>query len=302
VSGAERRAPAGPADLGPAHTGPVTAPVRERWLLSYADFLTLLLALFVVLYASARVDAEKNRGLFEGLQSAFLPGPPESEAAVPDREGGLLAGDGGGPNHRAESADPAERIERLASTLAERVERERERRQRDPGVAVRASERGLVISLAAAEYFPAGGAEIAEERKPMLAAIGPLLASQTGTIAFEGHADDRPSASASFPTNWELSSARAAAVARYFIANHGLDPARVATTGYAAYRPVATGDSPADRARNRRVEIVVLADGAPAGPETPEDVDQALSRLLDALPPLAGEPDESLRGTPRERP
>lgn len=261
---------------------PEPAASRDRWLLSYADFLTLLLALFVVLYASALVDVEKNRGLFEGLQSAFAKGTPASEendpGRVPDAAGDLAP------------------LKQLESNLAKRIDRERARIKTDPGVSLHPTERGLVISLASAEYFSPGSAEIRASRRPVLAAMAPLLAAESAPLLFEGHTDDLPADSPTYPSNWELSSARAASIARYFIDKHGIDPHRVATTGYAAYRPVSDGESPSERARNRRVEIVVLSEPEHARPQGKVDRERELGRLLEKLPPLAPEPDEALRG------
>ncbi len=279
----------------PSEPPKTPSPVRDRWLLSYADFLTLLLALFVVLYASARVDAEKNRGLFEGLQSTFTPGDATLEVRDPDLSGALRPGVDDDLRPMSEPIASVILLERLESRLVKQLDRERARMKSDPGVSLHRTERGLVISLAASEYFPAGGAEIAPERKRVLAAIAPLLAAETGSLHFEGHTDDHPSKNHAFPSSWELSSARAAAVARYFIDEHDVDPRRVATTGYAAFRPIAGSETPADRARNRRVEIVVLADGELAPPTGERDTEQELSRLLEKLPAIEDGGDESLR-------
>lgn len=284
-----------PVRRGGEEPGPTT-PSRDRWLLSYADFLTLLLALFVVLYASARLDADRNRGLFEGLQSAFALGTRPDAESDPDRSAGRLLG--AADTDRENDAVPEGSLaplKQLESSLATLVERERVRLRKDPGISLHPTERGLVISLAAAEYFPAGGAEIPADRRRLLAAIAPLLAAETGSLHFEGHTDDRPVGLGPFPSNWELSSARAAAVARYFIEQHGIDPKRIATTGYASYRPVAESDSPAHRARNRRVEIVVLADADLVETPRDEDPERELGRLLEELPPIPDEVDESLR-------
>lgn len=271
---------------------------RDRWLLSYADFLTLLLALFVVLYASARVDAERNRGLFEGLQSAFGLGASPQTPSSDERAGGVERADDEDPQREAPPIGTLAPLKQLESSLATLVERERERLRKDPGVSVHPTERGLVISLAAAEYFPAGGAEIPADRRRLLAAIAPLLAAETGSLHFEGHTDDRPIGKGPFASNWELSSARAAAVARYFIEQHGIAPERVATTGYASYRPLTDSDAPAERARNRRVEIVVLADGDVSDSTQPQDEEAALGRLLEHLPPIPAEEDRSLQSPP----
>ncbi len=268
---------------------------RDRWLLSYADFLTLLLALFVVLYASARVDAEKNRGLFAGLQSSFALGETPQEAADPNQAGELRRGNEGDPRLVLDATGSLAPLAQLETSVVRQLARERVRMKSDPGMSVQLTDRGLVISLAAAEYFPAGGAEIPPARKRVLAAIAPLLAAEDGSLHFEGHTDDLPVRRNAFPSNWELSSARAAAVARYFIEEHDIDPRRVATTGYAAFRPIAESEAPAERARNRRVEIVILADGEFVATQTPAERERDLERLLEKLPPLAGGVDESLR-------
>jgi dienelactone hydrolase len=138
---------------------------------------------------------------------------------------------------------------------------------------------------------------IPPERRRVLAAIAPLLAAERGPLQFEGHTDDSPVQKSAFPSNWELSSARAAAVARYFIDEHDIDPRRVTTTGFADFRPVTESDAPAERARNRRVEIVVPADGefVESPPANARERERELSRLLEKLPPISGEIDESLR-------
>lgn len=269
-----------------------TSGARDRWLLSYADFLTLLLALFVVLYASARLEAERHRVLFEGLQSAFAQGEPAAGDAAEGRPADAPADPDAEPPGR-DRIEPPATLRLLEQRLARALERARP--DRDPGIGLHATERGLVITLAAAEYFPAGGVEIPPERKRMLAAIGPLLAAQDGPLRFEGHTDDQPVADGPFPSNWELSSARAAAVARYFIEVHGIDPQRVSATGFAAHRPAVAGDGPADRARNRRVEIVVSRDDPRNEARTVTHPDRDLARLLERLPPLPERADESLR-------
>ena len=268
---------------------------RDRWLLSYADFLTLLLALFVVLYASARVDAEKNRSLFDGIQATFAVGEPPADDSNPSLPGGLGSDQDAVPRRVPDPIGTLAPLKQLESSLVRQLDRERARPKSDPGISVHATERGLVISLAASEYFPAGGAEIPAERKRVLAAIAPLLAAEDGSLEFEGHTDDRPVQKGAFPSNWELSSARAAAVARYFIDEHDIDPRRVATAGFAAFRPLTESDAPAERARNRRVEIVVLADGEFLESSRSKDSERELGRLLDKLPPISEEIDETLR-------
>ena len=270
--------------------GRATPPGRDRWLLSFADFLTLMLALFIVLYASAQLDSERNRNLIQGLQSAFF-----FDESTPT----LVPVDG-----HASDIQPVPEIipgpitpqNQLKEDLAHELEVQKQRLGRDPGMSLYETERGIVVSLASAEFFPAGGVEIPPERKAILAALAPLLAAGSMPLSFEGHTDDQPIESDRYPSNWELSSARAASVARFFIEEHGIDPRRVATVGYAEFRPFVRNDGSANRSLNRRVEIVLLRDAqlVPLD-DGRDDSDAELDRLLEGLPPLDDEVDPSLR-------
>lgn len=264
-------------------------PKSDRWLLSYADFMTLLLALFVVLYASARVDAEKNHSLFAGLQAAFF--FEESSPSPIPTPSTILSNPSTNPSAPASVLQQV----RLEQDIARELESQKRRLGEDHGARLFRTERGLVISLASAEFFPAGGIEIPESRKAVLAAIAPLLAASAMPLRFEGHTDDQTMQSNRFPSNWELSSARAAAVARLFIEQHGIDPRRVATVGYAEYRPLAANDRSANRALNRRVEIVLMQDAELVAVNGSETLTDELDRLLQNLPPIPPEADESLR-------
>lgn len=262
---------------------------RDRWLLSYADFMTLLLALFVVLYASAQVDADENHSLFEGLQAAFFfdensPNPVPIEDIPLDVQ----------PEAKTTPSVLSARIQ-LEEELSQELETQRLRLGEDHGVSLFQTEQGLVISLASAEFFPAGGVEIPEERRAVLGAIAPLLAASSRSLHFEGHTDDQPIQSDRYPSNWELSTARASAVARLFIDDHAIDPRRVATIGYAEFRPRAVDGQPADSALNRRVEIVILEDGELVPTEHSASERSELNQLLDGLPPIPIDADESLR-------
>ncbi len=265
-------------------------PSRDRWLLSFADFLTLMLALFVVLYASAQLDSERNRNLMEGLRSAF----------VIDENMPPLTPIGGHDSNIQPVPEivpaPITPQNQLKEDLARELEVQKQRSGRDHGASLYETERGIVISLASAEFFPAGGVEIPPERKAILAALAPLLAANSMPLSFEGHTDDQPIQSDRYPSNWELSSARAASVARFFIEEHGIDPHRVATVGYAEFRPFVDNDGSANRSLNRRVEIVILRDAQLVPLEAGrEETDAELNRLLEGLPPIADDADESLR-------
>lgn len=278
-----------PRRLSPIGSSESESPGRDRWLLSYADFMTLLLALFVVLYASARVDATRDASLFEGLQAAFLfkersPSPIPTDTRPKSEQ----------PSTQ-ESIVPIPFLAQLEGQINELVERLPQTPSENPGIQLHQSERGLVISLASAEFFPAGGVEIPEGRREVLAAMAPLLAANTASLQFEGHTDDQPVKSGPYPSNWELSAARAAAVARLFIEEHGIDPARIAATGFAEFRPMTPNTDALARAQNRRVEIIVLEDGIVIPSARNSGGGDELDQLLEGLPPIPPQVDESLR-------
>ena len=255
--------------------------------------MTLLLALFVVLYASAASREVEQARLFEGLKAAFV-FENESPAAV-QSPGESDAGD----DATADTIAPIPLLAQLEEDLAAIVDDLPRPEDAEPGVRLQQTERGLVVSLASAEFFPAGGVEIPAERRASLAAMAPFLNANTSSIHFEGHTDASPIQNGAYPSNWELSAARAAAVARLFLDEHALDPKRVTISGLAAHRPLAENEDAAGRARNRRVEIVILSDGELVAVGDEADAARArLDALLDTLPPIAEAVDESLRPPP----
>ncbi|MFK7898680.1 MAG: flagellar motor protein MotB [Myxococcota bacterium] len=263
---------------------------RDRWLLSYGDFMTLLLALFVVLYASAQSDADRSQNLVEGIQSAFkfASPPPLIAQPIPMDMARASQADGETPLEAAP-------LLILEDEIRAALESDENTIGEKSGASLHRNERGLVLSLASAEFFPEGGVAIPPERRAALATLAPFLAAHSGSLHFEGHTDAQPIASQDYPSNWELSTARAAAVARLFIQDHDIDPLRVATTGYAEFRPIAGPNEQDQQARNRRVEIVILADGELVVDQDATSGTTELDRLLDVLPPLPNEADASLK-------
>ncbi len=272
------------------HSGAQPRAGRDRWLLSYGDFMTLLLALFVVLYASARADVDKSSNLLEGIQSAFKFDTPPMLIAPPIPIDMLPANEV--VDDESGAAEPLVLLQQQITAALE--EREREVGTAS-GATLHQSERGLVLSLASAEFFPEGGVAIPPERRAVLATLAPFLGAHSGSLHFEGHTDAQGITSTTYPSNWELSTARAAAVARLFIDDHGIDARKVATTGYAEFRPIAGPDEADQKARNRRVEIVIMEDGELIAEQSGDKETSELDRLLDVLPPLPQEADGSLK-------
>lgn len=271
---------------------------RDRWILSYADFITLLLALFVVLYASARLDADRGRTLIEGIGSAF---PLDDQPDFPIRETQVAPLPEPGSDTGVLDQEALLRARQELEAL-----RESERRRDEGSILTRVHEepRGVVLSLASTELFPVGEATIRKDQERLLDSIAPILAASDRPLLIEGHTDDRPIGSDRYPSNWELSAARAAAIARFFVARHEIDPSRISATGHAEFRPIVPNTSSSRRARNRRVEIVLRRESLPATPPDPAEAAAALGRLVEALPPLPDPAEGALppRRTPERSP
>ncbi|MCL2658330.1 MAG: flagellar motor protein MotD [Betaproteobacteria bacterium] len=229
---------------------------HERWLVSYADFITLLFAFFVVMYALSSVNEGKYRVLSNSLTSAFRNVTTNSEGAqiVP-----LPAVTSTTVKSKPQPHDQEvkrQRLQQQMQNIAEEVRRTLAPLVRDGKVSVNEGPYGISIEINASVLFNPGDATLGSEAVHALRAVGEVLARGDFPIKVEGHTDTLPIANPVFPSNWELSSARASSVVRTFI-DSGVDPSRLAATGYADQRPVADNNLPEGRARNRRVAILV---------------------------------------------
>lgn len=245
---------------------------HERWLVTYADLLTVLMALFIVMFAMSVVDKGKFEKLKQGLEDYFGSGPE-----LIDGGSGLLS------QQEATDAveiDVAAAVAALQSERArddavtrERADLEEARRRileslREKGlqdsVRFRIDERGLVVTIVTDEVlFDLGSATLRPAGSAVLDGIGPALVPLPNPVTVEGHTDDLPISGGRFPSNWELSTERSTTVLRYLIERHRLPPARMSAAGYADQRPVAP-NTPQQRATNRRVEVIVRATAATA--------------------------------------
>jgi chemotaxis protein MotB len=215
----------------------------DRWLFGYADVVTLLFACFASLYATklaAPVAVDASVTADAPAAAAPIPAPAPAAPIVV----------------AAPEPSPLERA--LESVLG--------RDGNLPGVEVATSTRGLVVSLPEAGSFPAGRAELSEAARSVMFDMADQLRALPNQIRVEGHTDDVPIHTAQFGSNWELSTARATTVVQFLIEAGGVAASRLAAAGYAEYRPRLPNDSPDHRARNRRVDIVIL-DPSAAGQE-----------------------------------
>jgi chemotaxis protein MotB len=217
------------------------APSHERWLVSYADFITLLFALFVVLFAASNADKEKVRQFAQAVENAI-------------EHSGVRRGSG---FPQAKTA-PEPVLNSTYAALVQALEPEVENHQ----VRVWLDARGLVITLNQTAFFQSGAAEFDPAMYPTLGKIASSLARIENPIRMEGHTDSQPIHTERFQNNWELSSARSIAVLELLATRFDISPARMAVAGYADTAPVSSNDTEEGRARNRRVDIVVLSQEA----------------------------------------
>lgn len=227
---------------------------HERWLISYADFITLLFAFFVVMYAVSVVNVGKYKVLSDALGDAFggrgaatqINTSVEVEALPLSN---IIA------HKRAEAAKrERERLDLLArklnSVLAPLVNSGK--------VRVTQTARGVTVEINASVLFDEGDAGLTGNARETLGTVAALLKDDSHAIEVEGHTDTTPIANAAFPSNWELSAVRASSVVRLFIEN-GVQENRLAAVGRGANRPIASNDDPIGRARNRRVAVTILS-------------------------------------------
>lgn len=234
---------------------------HERWLLSYADFITLLFAFFVVMYAISAVNVDKYRQFSASLTSVF----GKRDAAGP--ETGEPAGE-----HEVLLKSL---VDRRSARMLERMRKQREYMQKVSGglneamaaqiasgqVSVTHTSRGVVLEINASTLFNQGEAELQSGSIRVMAKVAGILGQGDQNIEVEGFTDDTPIRNSRFPSNWELSSARASSVVRMFIEN-GVAAPRLTAVGSAANHPVASNDTAEGRARNRRVTVTVLSPAA----------------------------------------
>lgn len=248
-----------------------SAPVKteQRWLATYGDMVTLLMAFFVMLFAISSVEQEKFDAFISGLEQFGNPGSKPIGADLAESPIDIPVP----PPITAPpvSPDPAEPVpldpslEQLGQQLLAAVAA-----AGHPGtIAITEDERGLGVTIETDHVlFALGSAEVTRTGREIIAAMAPPLAAVPHELLLEGHADTTPLNRAGY-TNWNLSTDRAVAVVNVLVDRHGLAPQRLSATGYGEFRPRAAGNSPDAKARNRRVELIVLHEPSADGPVGP---------------------------------
>jgi chemotaxis protein MotB len=255
---------------------------HERWLVSYADFITLLFAFFVVLYSSAQVDQRKAGKLAKAIQTAFAQmGVFDSTSNRPQV---LKPEDPALSNFRAVQEGHAfetlkggqdvvkpSNLEQIQKDLQASLAREISART----VSVTATREGIVVSLRELGFFDSGSTALQPDAISTLGNFVKVAGPLQARIRIEGHTDNVPIHNARFDSNWELSTARATEITKLFITKYSMAPRRLSASGYGEYYPVASNDTPQGRATNRRVDLVILASNADSSAPLPSNAASA---------------------------
>ncbi len=247
---------------------------HERWLVSYADFITLLFAFFVVLYASSQADQKRAAKISTAIEQAF----EQLGLGIPNKTGNSASAEFIPPEIRATGSlsdknnherfarngahqiTPAQ-VQELRGRLQEAIPKELLRSD----VMLRTSSDGLIISLQEIGFFPSGSAKMRSSSLAAFHRIADILRGLHCTVRVEGHTDPIPIHTTQFASNWELSTARATGIVRTLIDEYGMDPSALSSGGYAEFHPIGSNDTAEGRALNRRVDLVILSAGVSEG-------------------------------------
>ena len=245
---------------------------HERWLVSWADFMTLLFALFTALYAISSVDSKKAAAVAASTRAAFNMEVIKNDAPPA----------GGGPSHSSDTTQTQQAIESTEALKEESASKKismQQMRKEDvdqmqeslrklksimptipinAGITLRSTKTSIILTLKDKAFFRPGSAMLLPEVLPVVDKIAQVLVSSKMYIRVEGHTDDQPSSNKRYASNWDLSAARAVSFVRYLAEEYAYPPEDLAVAGYASGHPIATNSTAEGRAANRRVDIILL--------------------------------------------
>lgn len=237
---------------------------QERWLVSYADFITLLFAFFVVMYAVSSVNEGKYHILSSSLVNAFKSNNPSSLVSARSAEFSPINNQQSHQvqtdsiklidNQNFQKAKKQEKMKSMAKSILHALEP----LVKDGQVRITQNALGITVEINASVLFSPGQAKLAESSRLTLQAVAHVIKGHEHEIHVEGHTDNLPIHTESFPSNWELSTARASSVIRLFIEN-GVEAHRLTAVGYGENRSLETNETPEGRKRNRRVTVMILS-------------------------------------------
>ncbi len=233
---------------------------HERWLVSYADFITLLFAFFVVMYAVSSINEGKYRVLSQSLVSAFKSNQTANLVESKSAEFSAIQLPQQADSAKAitepsiQNARKQKKMQHMAKSILQALEP----LVKDGQVKVTQSAVGITVEINASVLFSPGQAKLAENSMVALQAVAHVVKDHEHEIHVEGHTDNLPIHNDNFPSNWELSTARASSVIRLFVEN-GVDAHRLTAIGYGENRPIESNETAEGRKRNRRVTVMILA-------------------------------------------
>jgi len=261
---------------------------HERWLISYADFITLLFAFFVVMFATSQTDKSKMQQVSDSVKQALKNGAVQPVAreilgGTVDNVGkgnAMMRGPGGTQKviHPADNI-PVEKVsvtellpsmKYLTQALSEEI--------KDGKVEVHLEAKGLVVSLRQATFFPSGGDQIPSETFGSIAKIADVIGKLPNPVRLEGHTDSIPIHNERFRNNWELSAARSIALLELLSSRYGLSQDRFSIAGYADTSPVDSNETAEGRTHNRRVDLVILNQSVIVNTGNPAGQNQAAAK------------------------
>ena len=223
----------------------------DRWLLTYADMITLLMLFFIILWAISNVNVQKYRTVAQSIRTAFTGG---NLIVVPSKQ---HAGSEGVNGTVTPVKAPTATVPQNQHLLFDKAQTFLQPLIQDKQVMLRSNERGVTISIIGDLGFASGSAALSPQAYPILRKIGELLGSVNNVVRVQGNADNQPIDTHKYPNNWTLSAARAIAVVKTLI-DYGVSPKRLSATAYGDTRPIVSNATPEGRAYNRRVDITVL--------------------------------------------
>lgn len=229
-------------------------PSGSEWLATYADTMTLLLTFFILLYSFSSIDAEKFKQISAALHSVLT---GQSGDSIIDFN--LQTGDVPIVGESSDNSDIPLDKGNKNEMMYEQVKEFVEKNELEAVVRIKEDSRGVIIELRDSVLFDSGKANIREDSKPIIEKISALISTLPNEINVEGHTDNVPMKNYKFESNWELSTARAGSVLRFFVEKKGVEPSRFKASGYGEFRPLVPNDSEEHRALNRRVSILIVA-------------------------------------------
>ncbi len=226
-----------------------------RWLLTYADMITLLLALFIILFAISNISSVKFNRLVKAISGGFNNTDPVNAP----------------PNGGTTSDQRGHSFEANMVAIKARLDRYIAQQRLQSKVETRLDKQGLIVTLLSDRtYYDSGSAELRPETKRLLGVVAGQLRGVRNDVRVEGSTDNVPIATYAYPSNWELSAARATGVTRYLVEHEKIFPTRISFAGYGQFHPKFANDTEAHRQQNRRVDIVILS-GSPTPSASSED-------------------------------